>query len=199
MHKLEQKAIENYFLVTDLTENLKKMMWAVSGRWPDSSERNVKEEWGRLGFQVRGEWEGTGWDPGLFVGVLLNGWDHCTKPVDRNLGPDACVILSLSEDLQPASEVSAYRQLVKHLKSVEFPNGWKFYDHAEDDNVISERYGAHRGPNPWHPFHIRRPLVKVLEGAQNAEEQICRFYKDAHEIVRLILEHPTLKEPWTKA
>ena len=54
-------------------------------------------------------------------------------------------------------------------------------------------------PNPWHPFHIRCPLVAVLNGAQNAEEQIIQFYNDAHDVVRLVLEHPSLKESWTKA
>ena len=81
MNMLERKAIENYFLVTDLNENMEKMMRAVSGRdWPDSAERNVKEEWGRLGFQVRGESDGTGWDPGLFVGVVLDSSEYGMDP-----------------------------------------------------------------------------------------------------------------------
>ncbi len=199
MDRLEQKVIKGYFLVADFHENLKKMMWAVLGKeWPDTAERQVDNQWGRLGFQVRGERKDTTtWNPGLFVGVLLDGWDHCTKPVDRNRGPDACVILNLGEDLHPAAAVPAYQQLVTYLKSEKFPDGWTFYDHAGDENVISERYGAHRGPNPWHPFHIRCPLVEVLAGAQKAEEQINQFYKDAHEVVRLVLEHPSLKKSWT--
>jgi hypothetical protein len=54
MHKLEQKAIESHFLVADLHENLEKMMWAVLGKeWPDTAERQVDNQWGRRGFQVR--------------------------------------------------------------------------------------------------------------------------------------------------
>ena len=192
MDRLEQKAIESYFLVADFHENLKKMMWAVSGQeWPDSVERKVVHEWGRLGFQVRGESGGTGWDPGLFVGVLLDGKEFCTEPVDRNRGPDACVILDLEKDLHPAAAIPAYQQLVTYLKSVSFPDGWTFYDHAGDEKV--------RESNPHHPFHIRCPLVEVLAGARNAEEQICKFYNDTHRIVRLVLEHSSLKEPWTRA
>ncbi len=76
-----------------------------------------------------------------------------------------------------------------YLKSEKFPDGWTFYDHAGDKKV--------RKPNPWHPFHIRCPLVEVLDGAQEPEEQINQFYKDAHEVVRLVLEHPSLKKSWT--
>ncbi len=192
MDRLEQKVIEGYFLVADFHENLKKMMWAVSGQeWPCTVERKVVDKWGRLGFQVRGKSGGTGWDPGLFVGVLLDGSDHCTEPVDRNRGPDACVVLSLDEDLHPAPAVPAYRKLVAYLKSVSFPDGWTFYDHLGDEKV--------REPNQWHPFHIRCPLVEVLAGARNAEEQISKFYNDTNETVRLVLEHPSLKEPWTRA
>ena len=160
MQKLEQKAIESYFLVADLNENLEKMMWAVLGKeWPDTAERQVDNQWGRLGFQVRGERKDTTtWNPGLFVGVLLDEQDHCTIPVNRNRGPDACVILNLQKDLHPAAAVPAYQQLVTDLKSEKFPDGWTFYDHAGDEKV--------REPNPWHPFHIRCPLVKVLAGAR---------------------------------
>ena len=78
-----------------------------------------------------------------------------------------------------------------YLKSVKFPDGWTFYDHAGDEKVPEK--------NHWHPFHIRCPLVEVLNGAENAEEQITRFYNDTHDVVRLVLEHPSLKEPWEKA
>ena len=75
------------------------------------------------------------------------------------------------------------------------PPGWKLYHHAKDKEVITERYGPHKGPNPWHPFHIRCPLVDVLDGAETAEDQVKRFYEDAHEVVELMW--PYVEEDWT--
>lgn len=191
MEPLRDEVLRNYFSVKKLPEILQSAMRVVSGgEWPEKAERDVRQQWGRLGFHVRGQWRNVGtWNPGVFVGVLLDGWDHCTRPVCPEKGPDACVILSVPPELQPATKSPFYCQFVTDLKSAKegLPPGWELYHHAKDDGVIKERYGAHKGPNPWHPFHVRRPLIDVLDGAGTAEAQADRFYADARRVVDLVL------------
>ena len=194
MKRLREEVFRNYFGVKELPDNLKKMMRAMSGMtWPGDAERDVGEKWGRLGFDLRGNW-----NPGVFVGVMLDGWDHCTRPMCPEKGPDACVIVSIDKELQPAEErTCAYQRFVTGLESKEerLPPGWKLYHHAKDKEVIRERYGPHKGPNPWHPFHIRCPLAVVLGGTKTAENQVDKFYEDAHKVVELMW--PYVEEDWT--
>ena len=166
--------------------------------WRSGHVEDVGYKYGRLGFSAHGSRDASTWTPGVFVGILMNGWDHCTKPMDPDLGPDACVILDVDQGLHPISNHSQYQQLAADMAQLQFPGTWQFYDHLNDEWVKAERYGAHGGPNPWHPVHIRCPLAKVLAGAHTAGEKVTRFYEDAYKIVTTILDHPSLQRPWTR-
>ncbi|MDE0226145.1 MAG: hypothetical protein OXP28_13585 [Gammaproteobacteria bacterium] len=189
MKSLRDEDLKNYFGVKQLLRDIPNTMRAVNGReWPGGVEsRTVRERWGRLGFDLRGNWK-----PGVFVGVMLDGRDHSTSPMCPNKGPDACVILSVDEELQPAIDNYAYKRFVTELKSkkCDLPKGWKLYHHAED----GEAKGRRKGPNPWHPYHIRCSLLDVLDGAKTAEAQVDKFYEQAHAVVKLIW--PYVKEDW---
>lgn len=188
MKPLRDEDLRNYFdvreLLRNLLRNLRATMLAVSGReWRgDVVNRTVRERWGRVGFDLRGKW-----NPGVFVGVLLDGSDHGTSPLCLKKGPDACVILDVDRKLQPATKICAYQRLETELesKSKDLPQGWKLYNHARDE----------KGLNPWHPYHIRCPLIDVLAGTETAEAQVDKFYEDAHKVVELIW--PYVEEDWT--
>lgn len=159
--------------------------------WPRDAEpeSETSYQWGRLGFLVRGrEDDASSWTPGLFVGVLLDGHDHCTHLL--NARGDACVILSVHPGLQPASEVPEYQTLVAGLQETTLPEGWEFYDHVNDERVEAEGYGAHNGPNPWHPIHIRCRQTELLKST-------VLFHTQACEVVSAILDSPALTKPWT--
>ena len=186
MKPLRDEDIRNYFDVRELLDNLPITMQAVSGReWRgDVVNRTVSERWGRVGFDLRGKW-----NPGVFVGVMLDGRNHRTSPLCLKKGPDACVILDVDKNLHPATKICAYQRLETELKSKKkteyLPEGWKLYNHARDE----------KSRNPWHPYHIRCPLIDVLAGTETAEAQVDKFYEDAHKVVELIW--PYVEEDWT--
>ena len=195
MTKLNVQDVRNY---RPLERTLNAVLASVAQRWNGDGYRKVRSEWGRLGFMVRGDQhpfsvpDCPSWDPGVFVGVLLDGWDHCVP--NRPCGPDACVIVSVRQALQlpQGQEPEQSRCLAENLS--ELPDGWELYRHALDDKVIGKRYGAHQGPNPWHPLHIRRPLADVLADVDTAEDQAGRFYDETRRVVDLVLQN--LEAPW---
>ena len=40
--------------------------------------------------------------------------------------------------------------------------------------------------NPWHPLHLRRPLVQFLAGTNSFEEQVDRFETAGREALDLL-------------
>ena len=198
MEKLDPEGIRHHFAVRKMNQDLKTMLQSVSARdWPGlNGERDlkVKERWGRLGFQLRGK----PWNPGVFVGVLLDGWDHCVmKPSHPELGPDVSVILDLDKHLQVTRGMPPdCARLATELCSPLSGSRWEIYPHALDEAVIHSSYGLHKGPNPWHPLHIRRPVAEVVGDAATGEEQAQRLYEKLRWVVDLVIDN--LGAPWTR-
>ena len=197
--------IEDVRSFRPLERTLHSILGSVAQReWKGDGERKVRSEWGRVGFMVRGQ-KATGgdaptWNPGVFVGVMLDGWDHCTKPSHPERGPDACVIVSVRKDVQAkVREPPQSQRLAEKLEEVKKMNAsplhnWQIYRHALHEAVRRERYGLHHGPNPWHPLHIRRPLADLLCDASTGEEQAQRFYEELRKVTDLVLDN--LEAPW---
>lgn len=183
---LKELRIEDVRRFRPLERPLRPIMESVAQReWPGVGEKKVRSKWGRLGFRVRDDW-----NPGLFVGVLLDGWDHCVPPSVQ--GPYACVIV----DVEPSfNEHPALQRLAEALEGC-LPDGWCIYRHMEDQYVIKNRYGYHEKPNPWHPLHLRRPLADVL-GSENGERQAQRFYEQTYAVVEQVEKN--IEAPWTPA
>jgi len=136
------------------------------------------EAWGRMGLHLLNSWR-----PGIFVGILLDGNDHCTKPISATKGPDFCLIIDFDSDLHgqyPSN--SDYIELVNKLskKVASLQNGFQFYDHLADTEIKSK--------NKWHPIHIRKPMLNVFIGSSTVEEQANAFYRTANDLIKLVTE-----------
>jgi hypothetical protein len=125
---------------------------------------------GRLGLNLL-----PGWRPGLFVGALLDGTDHKVQPSNPAEGPDFTVILSFNRE----------------------PDGWPMYDSyvsSPELKALRARLKADakgwdfaESTNPWHPLHLRRPLLRVFEGASDIDAQRQRFVDAGYEGIRVLL------------
>lgn len=120
------------------------------------------------------------WSPGIFVGVLVDGRDHRTKPSVPARGPDFSIILDFCRSLHgryPDDE--NYRALVARLKPFKPPDfEWECLDHLN----------TCKNPNKWHPIHLRRPLAKLLEGITTGEKQVERLRDAAREGLEILLD-----------
>ena len=76
---------------------------SASGKtWPSGAERKLDCDHGRIGFHIRGAWDAECWNPGVFVGVLLDGTDTRAEIHDPEHG-DAVVLLCLHERYHAAA------------------------------------------------------------------------------------------------
>jgi len=133
---------------------------------------------GRMGLELLNSWT-----PGIFVGILLDGKDHCTKPINAAKGPDFCLILDFDEELH--SQYPSNRHYTDFVRIVskkitDLNNGWEFYHHLDDNKV--------KNKNKWHPIHIRKPMLDVFVGSMSIEEQSDIFYKTANQIIEIVTD-----------
>ena len=161
-------------VLDDVVELLEILEAVRKEEWPESAERRLDCKFGRLGFHARGTWDAHGWNPGVFVGVLLDGEDYHTNLYDQEQG-DACVLLCLHETLHSTAAAElAFRLLAKDL-GVLLRENW----------TVSNHWNGNR----WHPVHIRSPLGTLFEGAADCGEKAQRFHKSAREVVSAVLDH----------
>jgi len=135
------------------------------------------EAWGKVGLHFFYEWT-----PTIFVGFLLDGKDHCTKPLSSQ-SPDFVINLSFSKHLHNKYPHNTnYQQFIKSIsKEVEqLNNQWDFYHHIEDKSA--------KCINKWHPVHIRKPMLEIFRGTETTEEQVEKFMQAAQEIIGLIVK-----------
>jgi len=147
-------------------------------RQPDLSARPTyqKLKWGRIGvsFPSVGPWR-----PGVFAGVLVDGADHRVAWVREEKGPDFVLVVSFHLDAgEPGWDdyvmSPEFERLRKRLR--EDAGVFDFHDHLREPR-----------PNRWHPVHLRRPLVDMLAGAKDAEEQRERVAKAIRDGVEVLL------------
>ena len=189
---LEPKAIRNYFVVTDLKDNLKRLIkslsqreWGEDRKGADLIKRGERD--GRFGLDLRP------WNPGVFVGVILDGRDHGVKP--RATGLDASVILDCEQSLH--GQTQRFEDLLcKIYRNEGLPEGWEVQRLWKAEEIWDD--GKYRGrPNPWHPLHIRKPLLEVFDNAESWGDQADRFYSETRKVADLVLRH--LNAPWKAA
>ena len=180
-------SIQYYWEARDMKQNLEKLIERMMEREKREEKwrRMIREDYslekytkyGKMGISLWGEEE---WYPDIFVGILLDGEDHCTEPTDYAKGPDFCLILSFAIHLHGTYRTNEhYLELLCNVRQKlnDESKGWKFYNHLEDCTV--------RNPNKWHPIHIRKPLLDVFAGTENYEEQEERFYEAASFLIKL--------------
>ena len=139
---------------------------------------------GRCGLYLLGDGNSGSWNPGLFVGVMLDGSDHGPPSVDneQGFGPEACVVVDVHRNHHGRYRNSdGYERLVETLARL-----WP--DDAEPDH-----WRCHLGTNPWHPVLVRKPLTAVFGPAATGDDQVQVFVEDVGCIAEMILR---LEEFW---
>ena len=199
---ISHTSIRYYYKTRDLKKNINGLIERVKGHEEQKKEwkkmikkdydlvsptqRGKDDYWGRIGIELLAWEDESGHGSGnIFVGILLDGEDHRTKPIDRVKGPDFCLIIgSFSDSLHDFyTEEKSYKKLVEELlpKKVEQLNdGWQFYDHLKDFEAPRK--------NKYHPIHIRKPMLDVFCGTESGEDQEERFYEAASTLIRLVAE-----------
>ena len=189
---ISHKSILYYYASIDLKQNIGNLIKRVENEdWSKNIKQDFKlsvvnekrglaygERWGRMGLDLLNSWT-----PGIFVGILLDGKDHCTKPINAAKGPDFCLILDFGSNLH--SQYPSNRHYIEFVKIVskkitDLNNGWEFYHHLDDNEV--------KNKNKWHPIHIRKPMLDVFVGSKTIEEQTNRFYETANQIIKIVTD-----------
>ena len=185
---ISHTSIRYHYETKDLKKNINDLIRRVKGReeqkkeWKEIIKEGLdirnKGSSGRIGLELL-SWEGN-----IFVGILVDGKDHRTEPIDPVKGPDFCLIIDFSQSLHDFyTEEKSYKKLVEELlpKKVEQLNdGWQFYDHLKDFEAPRK--------NKYHPIHIRKPMLDVFCGTESGEDQEERFYEAASKLIRLVAE-----------
>ena len=203
---ISHESILSYFAARDFKKNIEQLIKLANAReyWqkfiPDESlalspNRNPRggifgEGWGRIGLNLIGEDRVSAWTPGLFVGFLLDGEiDHKTKPSAPKSGPDFCVIIDFAKEYhREYPKHPLYQSLVNRLKVVfKQPHiQYQLYCHLEEDPGSAK--------NPWHPVHIRMPMLELFRGTQTIEQQLEVFLKASGDILEILFEGTEIQE-----
>lgn len=186
---ISHASLKYYYTTINLEKNLSSLIKRIENKnWENIFKTNNTNkkvphkkggsyglESGRIGINF------LSWEPGIFVGVLLDGDDHRTIPIDINKGPDFCVILNFDTRLHRDYLANKYYiEFVKNISSeiTKLNDGWEFYHHAKDKQISNS--------NRWHPIHIRKPLLDVFAGTKNTEEQETVFFQQAKLILDIV-------------
>ncbi len=186
LEPISSESLRYYYVSSYLKMNISNLIKGnleekYRNEWPDLYIEDKKglyyaEAWGRMGINLFKAWK-----PGIFVGILLDGADHCTEPIDKFKGPDFSIIISFDRELHDKYQHNKhYKEFVDSIsrKVTELDDGWDFYHHIEDKN--------RRNINKWHPIHIRKPAIQVFAGTQTIEGQVNNFYNEAKIILDMI-------------
>ena len=190
---ISHESLLAYYSARNLRQNLSSLIARVSHRsiWAEFVKENHFElyipkikglppgdGWGRIGIELlRGRY------PGLFVGFMLDEWDHKVKPLSPS-SPDVSVILDFDQKYhKDYPQDPLYEETIRKM-SVQLPEGWTLHEHLKKDNPI----------NPWHPVHIRMSATDFFRGTKNSEEQDECFYQKIGQVLRMI---KSIDEFWT--
>jgi len=136
------------------------------------------EKWGRIGLSLLNNWR-----PGIFIGFLIDGEDHSTTLLLEEKSPDFSIIFTFDQDLHNKYPQNIhYNNFVEYLRrEINNLGDWNFYHHIEDETL------REKDKNYWHPIHIRKPMLELLRGTKEHEEQEERFMVAAKEILPIII------------
>jgi len=123
---ISHESIMYYYASTDLKQNIGNLIKRIENEnWSLNINKDYKimventsrlaygERWGRMGIHLLDSWR-----PGIFVGILLDGNDHCTKPMNLAKGPDFCLIFSFDRDLHKQYPSNThYIEMVRNLST----------------------------------------------------------------------------------
>ena len=191
---ISHEAILCYYSARNLKEQISNLIRRIEhedwGKLVPSSDfklfienkrgHHYGDAWGRIGVHLLGGGDND-WCPGVFVGFLIDGEEHCTRPLLEKKSPDFSVIIDFDINLHNQyPQHVIYKKFVGRVSDeiVKLNNGWDFYHHIEDQSIESV--------NKWHPIHIRKPMLELFRGTIIIEEQIQIFMKNTKEILNVI-------------
>lgn len=139
-----------------------------------------KDPWGRFGINLLGDVKD--WSPGLFLGFHIDPEDHGMEWLNP-LCPDFGVIIDINLDAYPNYDLlDSYLILCSALKGtvMRLCPDYQFFNHLAHST----------DPNKWHPLYIRKPMLEVLRGTIDSDEQQIRFIREASRIIACITATP---------
>lgn len=129
------------------------------------------------------------WIPGIFVGFMLDGKDHKTKPVMGDISPDFEIIIEFDTKLHSIYPDNLfYINLVNELSDEINKIGdlWDFYHHIQDKSLVNHNY--------WHPIHIRKPILELFRGTKTWDEQEKRVNDAINQILPLVINSENFRK-----
>ena len=176
-YKFEEK-------VKSLSEEIFKYEWESIVKLSDCKPE-ILHGWGRYGFTLFSR----PWIPSIFIGFMIDGRDHHTTPVLEAISPDFSIVISFaSETHRDYPRNILYQNFIKNLRGLNniIDPDIDFYEHLQDSTKQEH--------NPWHPIHIRKPMIDLLKGTKTTLDQQQRCIELASKILTAIMECNEFKE-----
>lgn len=187
---ISHESILYYFKSQDFIPKIKKMSNFKKDVFSNIVSSDIlvaeyQDGWGRIGVDLLGR----PWIPGIFVGFMLDGKDHKTKPVMGDISPDFEIIIEFDTKLHSIYPDNLfYINLVNELSDEINKIGdlWDFYHHIQDKSLVNYNY--------WHPIHIRKPILELFRGTKTWEEQEKRVNDAINQILPLVINSENFKK-----
>jgi hypothetical protein len=135
------------------------------------------DKYGHIGFHLLGD--PSDWAPGISVGFLYDTEDRRIEWLSPT-NPDFSISLDFNIELYPNyTDNPLFRRMVTELSEsvARLTPEFQFLDHL----------ATSKNPNRWHPIHIRMPMLELLRGTRDAEEQRLRVIDATSSILKQIM------------
>ncbi len=134
--------------------------------WPLSADYSVQFKgyrWGRVGIEFYRRSGGVEWAPGFFLGCVLDGRDHGIE--ERWETSQLQLIVDMEGALhRHYPTMDSYKKLIAFFDAIASRTAWQCYDHLAD--------ASSRKANKYHPLYLETPLIALLQGTQQLDEQV---------------------------
>lgn len=173
---ITREKLKAYALGKSLPGDCKRLAGKLNGKnWdtvlPDriGNEHRVTDRWGRIGLMFN-------WDPGLFMGFLMDGSDHQLDLLKPELGPDVMMCLDAGDQYRPQfADSKLFRNKIDELREV---------GSVRSDVRVE---GPYELKNRYRQLVIRVPLATVVADIDGSSAEavearqvdaLCQLFKD---------------------
>lgn len=193
VNPISMTVVENYFSYFELNNRLsaifnrlmqedwKALCPEIENIAPEFALLKPKykdHRWGRKGIDFLGEdWYPL---PGLFAGIIYDGYDHVIYPVDESKGPDFVVLLDY---VYGTPEKDNKRQ--KIVSSAEY---MKLSEALRTNHSTFDLFLDKELKNKWRIALLRKPLIDIMKDAGSAEEQYQAVLNAVVEGIKLLCQ-----------
>lgn len=178
---ISHQALRYYAVTRDLPGQLQKAFASLAKKpWlmPDGYACEFQSmRYGRVGLEFTRTEGKLNWAPGIFLGCVLDGGDH---GISHRVA-DALklqLILDFNRPVHRAyPQMASYRGLCEDLAAAASGSRWEFYNHLDD------RIASH---NAYHPLYLETPLLELLRGTLDTDEQQQRLFEAGSEALGIV-------------